>query len=424
MLNTTLARSTADSATPDEAVQALVDSAARTINLHADLAAVLSTNYRETSVQVPIRREDGSLVVAHGHRVQHNGARGPYKGGIRYHPDADLAEVRALASLMTWKTALLDLPFGGAKGSLQIDPSQYSARELEAATRRLALSLSHVLGTYRDIPAPDMGTDSRVMAWFMDAYSSRNGYSPAIVTDKPIALGGAPGRTAATGRGLAYVLEAFARQHGWKLADCRIAVQGFGNVGSWVARELHAAGATIVAVGDVHGGVLNQSGLDVGELVRIVEAGGAVVDLEGPHDTLSSSEVLEADSDVLIPAALGGSITAENADRVNAAAVLEGANHPVTLGGDAVLNERGIQVIPDILANGGGVTGSYFEWAQNIQQFTWTEQQFNQTLRDRMVSAFGQVHAAAESKHLTLREAAYVVALERVAHTVELRGYS
>lgn len=412
-----------DTLSTEAAVHSLVDRAARTINLRADTAAVLATNYRETSVQVPVRRDDGTMFVAHGHRVQHNGARGPYKGGIRYHPDADITEVRTLASLMTWKTALLNLPFGGAKGSLQIDPSQFTQRELEAMTRRLALSLGHVLGTHRDIPAPDVGTDSRTMAWFMDAYSSRHGYSPAVVTGKPIVLGGAPGRTAATGRGIAYILEAYAREHRWELAGCRVAVQGFGNVGSWAAREIQALGATIVAVSDVHGGIFHARGLDVAALARSVEAGGSVRDTEIPHDQISNSEVLAVDCDVLIPAALGESITAENADLVRASLVLEGANHPVTSTGDDILNERGVTVVPDILANGGGVTGSYFEWTQNIQQFTWNEQQFNETLRERLTLAFARVSETAAEKQVSLREAAYVIALDRVARTVELRGY-
>lgn len=408
----------------DEAVQDLVDAAARTIGLSADIAAVLRTSYREISVQVPVRRDDGTLVVAQGHRVQHNGARGPYKGGLRYHPEADLCEVRALASLMTWKTALLDVPFGGAKGGLQIDPTQFSARELEAVTRRFALSLSHVIGVYRDVPAPDVGTDAQVMAWFMDAYSSRNGYSPAVVTGKPVSLGGSPGRSAATGRGLAYVLEAFARKQGWNLTGQRIAIEGFGNVGSWVARELQGLGARIVAVSDIHGGVLNESGLDVDDLVRAVHTGVSVVDLDAPHTALRGGDVLTVDCDVVVPAALGSSITAANADDVRATTVLEGANHPVTAAADAILAEKGVQVIPDILANGGGVTGSYFEWTQNIQQFSWTEQQFNDALRKRMTSAAEQVYDAAECNGVSLRQAAYVIALDRVARTVELRGYA
>lgn len=408
----------------DEAVQDLVDAAARTIGLSSDIAAVLRTSYREISVQVPVRREDGTLLVAHGHRVQHNGARGPYKGGLRYHPEADLCEVRALASLMTWKTALLDLPFGGAKGGLQVDPTQLSPGELEAATRGFALSLSHVIGVYRDVPAPDVGTDAQVMAWFMDAYSSRNGYSPAVVTGKPVSLSGSPGRNAATGRGLVYVLEAFARKHGWDLTGQRIAIEGFGNVGSWVARELQALGACIVAVSDIHGGVLNESGLDVDNLIRTVHAGGSVVDSDAPHTALGDRDVLTVDCDVMVPAALGGTITATNADKVRARIVLEGANHPVTAAGDAILAEKGVLVIPDILANGGGVTGSYFEWTQNIQQFTWSEQHFNDALRNRMTSAAEQLHDAAEDKDGNLRRAAYVIALERVARSVKLRGYA
>ncbi|WP_207782639.1 Glu/Leu/Phe/Val family dehydrogenase [Phytoactinopolyspora limicola] len=409
--------------TADEAVRQYAEEAAEAAGLAPDVSRVLDSSYREITVQVPLRRDDGSLLVAHGYRVQHNGARGPYKGGLRYHPDADLSEVRALAALMTWKTALLDLPFGGAKGGLQVDPTELSARELQALTRRFAVSLSHVLGVYRDIPAPDVGTNAQVMAWFMDAYSSRHGYSPAAVTGKPIDLGGAPGREPATGRGLVYILEAFARRYGWDLEEARVVVQGFGNVGSWVARELDALGARVVGVSDVKGAMFNDGGLDVAELVRTVEAGGSVVDADVSYVSLAQDELLTLECDVLIPAALGQCITKANVDRVRAALILEGANHPVTPQADAVLAERGIPVIPDILANGGGVTGSYFEWAQNIQQFTWAETRFNAELRERLTRVFDEVTDYVERHLCTYRRASYAIALERVARAVRLRGY-
>ncbi|NEE03318.1 glutamate dehydrogenase [Phytoactinopolyspora halotolerans] len=400
-----------------------VDAAARAVALEEDVADVLGSSYREVSVQVPLRRDDGSLLVAHGYRVQHNGARGPYKGGLRYHPEADLDEVRALASLMTWKTALLDLPFGGAKGGLQVDPRQLSEGELQTLTRKFALSLSHVLGVYRDIPAPDVNTNAQVMAWFMDAYSGRHGYSPAAVTGKPVDLGGAPGREAATGRGLVYVLEAAARRWSWDLAGRRVVIQGFGNVGSWAARELVTLGARIIAVSDVGGGIFNDNGLDVERVVEAVAAGGSVADADVGYTKVSNEELLTLDCDILVPAALGGCITAGNAADIRASVVVEGANHPVTPAADDVLADRGIRVLPDILANGGGVTGSYFEWTQNIQQFQWKEDRFNAELRDRLDRAVNEVAAYAEEHACTYRLAAYSIALERVARAVRLRGY-
>lgn len=409
--------------TAGTAVRGYVADAARAVGLPDDVAEVLATSYREVSVQVPLRRDDGSLLVAQGYRVQHNGARGPYKGGLRYHADADLEEVRALAALMTWKTALLDLPFGGAKGGIRIDPATLSPRELQSLTRTFALSLSHVLGAYRDIPAPDVNTNAQVMAWFMDAYSSRHGYTPAAVTGKPVEMGGAPGREAATGRGLVYVVEAAARRWGWDLAGKRVVVQGFGNVGSWAAREFAALGARVVAVSDLHGGVVNDRGLDVGGLVRTVSGGGSVTETDVAHTPIGLDELLTMDCDILVPAALGNAITTDNAGAVAAMVVVEGANHPVTPAADRILADRGVRVVPDILANGGGVTGSYFEWTQNIQQFQWKEERFNAELRDRLQSAFTQVADRAEETDTSDRQAAYSIALDRVARAVRLRGY-
>lgn len=409
--------------TAGTAVRGYVADAARAVDLPGDVAEVLATSYREVSVQVPLRRDDGSLVVAQGYRVQHNGARGPYKGGLRYHADADLDEVRALAALMTWKTALLDLPFGGAKGGIRIDPATLSQRELQSLTRTFALSLSHVLGAYRDIPAPDVNTNAQVMAWFMDAYSSRHGYTPAAVTGKPIEMGGAPGREAATGRGLVYVVEAAARRWGWDLTGKRVVVQGFGNVGSWAAREFAALGARVVAVSDVRGGVVNDRGLDVDGLVRTVSGGGSVTETDVAHTPIGLDELMTMECDILVPAALGNAITEDNAAAVAAAVVVEGANHPVTPAADRILADRGVRVVPDILANGGGVTGSYFEWTQNIQQFRWKEERFNAELGDRLQSAFTQVADRAEDTGSSYRLAAYSIALDRVARAVRLRGY-
>jgi glutamate dehydrogenase (NAD(P)+) len=406
-------------------VNAYFDEAADLVRLKDELYDVLKTPYREIDVQVPVRMDNGELRTYRGYRVQHNGARGPYKGGMRYHASADLEEVRALASLMTWKTALLDVPFGGAKGGIACDPTGMSMRELEAMTRRFTLAISHVIGVNRDIPAPDVNTNAQVMAWMMDAYSSRYGYSPAIVTGKPVDLGGAPGREAATGRGVVYVLEAAARHWGIDLSDMGVAIQGFGNVGSWAARELRARQIKVVAVSDVSGGVYNPGGLDVDALLKWVAARRRLADVEqvGGVDRISNEELLEIRCDVLIPAALGEVITDANAEKVNASILVEAANNPTTPEADKILGDRGIRVIPDILANAGGVTGSYFEWAQNIQQFRWKEAQFNQELQEAMEKAFAATAQFAERQDVSMRKAAFAIGIERVARASRLRGY-
>ncbi len=405
-----------------EAVNQYFAEAAQVIDLDPELHAVLTTPYRELTVQVPVRLDDGELIVVRGYRVQHNGARGPYKGGIRYHPSADLNEVRALASLMTWKTALLDVPFGGAKGGIEVDPTGMSDAELQRMTRRFTQGIQHLLGVHRDIPAPDVNTNAKVMAWMMDAFSQLHGYSPAIVTGKPLDLGGAPGREAATGRGVVFVLDAWCQHHGRALKDLKVAVQGFGNVGSWTSRELVERGATVVAVSDVQGGIADPAGVDVGGLVALVGQGRSVVEA-GRGDRITNEELLELECDVLIPAALGEVITEANAGRVHAEVVLEAANYPVTPTGDKILGDRGITVIPDILANAGGVTGSYFEWSQNIQEFRWKEERFSAELLDRMQGAYHYTQAFADDHHATLRQAAYAIGIQRVAAAAKLRGY-
>ena len=407
----------------DEAVAAYVRDAAGLLDLQPDILEVLHTSYREVSVQVPVRRDDGSLFVVRGYRVQHNGARGPYKGGVRYHASAELSEVRALAALMTYKTALLDLPFGGAKGGIEVDPRGMSENELEDMTRRFTRALQRVLGPYRDIPAPDVGTNAQTMAWLMDAYSSINGYTPAIVTGKPPELGGAPGREAATGRGVVYVLDAMCIDEALDLPSLRVAIQGFGNVGSWVARDLHERGTKVVAVSDVDGAIRCDDGLDIPALVAITSQRRPVQDYEGDCDRITNEQLLELDVDVLIPAALGGVICAENADRIRAGLVVEAANEPITPEADASLTKRGVRIVPDILANAGGVTGSYFEWSQNIQQFTWKEERFNDELRDRMVGAYRYTREFALQHDVSMRRAAYAIGVQRVADAVRLRGY-
>lgn len=408
--------------TPFESVNTFFDRGAQLIHLKDEMYDVLKSSYREVQVQVPVRMDNGGLRVFTGYRIQHNGARGPYKGGIRYHPQADLDEVRALASLMTWKTALVDIPFGGAKGGITVDPTSMSHREIEVMTRRFTNAIGHVLGPARDIPAPDLNTNAQVMAWVMDAYSATHGYTPQSVTGKPLELGGAPGREAATGRGVVYVLEGAAKHWDVDLQACRVAIQGFGNVGSWVARGLDELGVKVVAVSDVKGGVYCADGLDVGRLVRLGDSRRSVTETD-QVDQISNEELLECDCDVLIPAALGDVITESNAEKVRADIVIEAANHPTTTEADVILRDAGKRVVPDLLANAGGVTGSYFEWTQNIQQFKWKEERFNEELRDVMLRALDSTLFFAESRDVPMRDAAFAIGIERVARASKLRGY-
>jgi len=406
----------------DEMVTRYFREAAATIDLPDRFYEVLETSYRETDVQVPVHCDDGGLKLYRGYRVQHNGARGPYKGGIRYHPAVDINEVRALASLMTWKTALLNLPFGGAKGGVNVDPTDLSERELEALTRRFTASISHVLGPYRDVPAPDMNTNPQVMAWLMDAYSSKAGYTPAIVTGKPLEFGGAPGRREATGRGVIFALEQALSHQQRSIEGVTVAIQGFGNVGTYAALIAADRGAKIVALSDISGGVYNADGIDVAKAIAQIEAGIPLVEL-ADTDPLDGGAVLEVECDVLIPAALGEVITMDNQDRVKAEWIVEGANNPTTPDADQALYKRGVHIIPDILANGGGVTGSYFEWTQNIQQFTWEEEMFNERLEKRMKAAVDETIAAVEKYDVSMRQAAFAIAIERVAEASHMRGY-
>ena len=410
--------------TPIEQVNAYVHEAAELLDLSDDLLTVLTTSYREVTVQVPLRLDDGGLGVYRGYRVQHNGARGPYKGGIRYHPEADIDEVRALASLMTWKTALMGLPFGGAKGGVQCDPHSMSSHELERLTRRFTNAIGHVIGVQRDIPAPDVGTNAQTMAWMMDAYSGRYGHSPAIVTGKPLELGGAPGREAATGRGVVYCLAAACRRWKLDLSTLTVAVQGFGNVGSWAARELVDCGARVVAVSDVSGGLHDERGLDVVALLERADRREPLAAAAGHlGDATTNEELLELDVDVLVPAALGGVLHDGNARSVQASIVVEAANNPTSPEADKLLQDAGVRILPDVLANAGGVTGSYFEWAQDIQVFQWKEERFNTELRDVMERAFCETADFAEARGVSMRQAAFAIGLERVAHASTLRGY-
>ena len=397
--------------------------AANLINLEQYMRHVLMHPFREVQVEVPVRMDDGRIEVFTGYRIQHNGARGPCKGGIRYHPEADHDEVLGLAAIMTWKTALMDIPFGGAKGGVTVDPKRLSKLELERLTRRFTQRISIVLGPYRDIPAPDVNTNAQVMAWILDEYSSRHGYTPAAVTGKPISLGGSLGREEATGRGVMYVMSEYARDFGIPLRDSRVVIQGFGNVGSHLARLLHAeASAKVIAVSDVSGGVVNDHGLDVPALLAHVAAGKRVSEWTNGK-RISNDELWTIPCEWLVPAALGGVITREtNARTIDCKVVVEAANEPTTPTADRILEERGIPVIPDFLANAGGVTVSYYEWAQNLQQYRWTHDQVNAELKATITKAYAGVRDLAKQRGVTFRTAAYAIALQRVAEAERLRG--
>lgn len=399
-----------------EEVNQKVQLASEILELKPGVSKALQHCEREIVISIPLRRKSG-LEVLTGYRVQHSSARGPRKGGIRFHQHVDLDEVRALASLMTWKTALIDVPFGGAKGGVAIDAASLSDIEREEIIRRWTRAIHHVLGHQRDIPAPDMGTDARTMAWLMDEFHRLEGFQPACVTGKPLELFGAPGREEATGRGVAMIAAAMLEKSDEKVKGSRVAIQGFGNVGRFAALACEELGFKVVAISDVTGGIVKRNGIDVQEIINYKNLS------EVPsYETISPSEVLEQRCEVLIPAALGGVINSENVTRINAEFVVEGANQPTTADADAELRARGITVVPDILANAGGVMGSYFEWTQNIQQYSWPVDKFRRELDARMTKSFNEVHKESKKHSVDLRTAAFVLAVKRVAAAFALRG--
>jgi glutamate dehydrogenase (NAD(P)+) len=411
-----------------EIVTHYFDDAAERLGLRDDVATILKTSYREVRVQVPLLRDDGQIHVYTGFRVQHNGARGPYKGGIRFHPEVDLDEVRALASLMTWKTAVAGIPFGGAKGGVDCPAREMTARELQQVARSFMDKIEKVLGPTRDIPAPDVNTNAQTMAWMMDEYGKLHGHTPACVTGKPISLEGSFGREAATGRGLAYLYEEAAPEFGLEPETTRFVVQGYGNVGSWAARLMQDLGCKLVGASDSRGAVRSDAGIDAYALARHVRGGGRVADfadVEGVEgvDTIEPDDLLATDCEVFIPAALGGMIHAENADRLRARVVIEGANGPTTPKADAILAGNGVHVIPDVMANAGGVVVSYFEWVQNMQHLRWDEDDVNARLRKILRRAYGDVKRKAEEHSIPLRPAAYALGIERVVEAAKTRGY-
>lgn len=396
--------------------------AAQILGFEPGLIDMLAVPRREVTVSIPLRRDDGTIEVLTGHRVQHNLSRGPAKGGLRFSPDVDLDEVRALAMWMTWKCALLDVPYGGAKGGITIDPRLYSRAELERVTRRYTSEIMPLIGPAKDIPAPDIGTDEEVMAWMMDTFSVAAGHTVlGVVTGKPASLGGSAGRPSATSRGVVHVSLAALRHVGLDPAACTAAVQGFGKVGRGAARFLAEAGVRVLAVSDQYGGVAHEDGLDVTALEAHVDETGSVVGFAGAHP-VDGEDVLTADVDLLVPAAVEGVLHAGNAGLVRSRVVVEGANGPTTQEADAVLAERGVTVVPDILANAGGVVVSYFEWVQANQAYWWSQEEVEERLAQRMTSAWTDVMNEAAERGVTLRTAATCLAVRRVAEAHRLRG--
>jgi glutamate dehydrogenase (NAD(P)+) len=407
---------------PWQVAQRQFDLAADKLNLDPGLRRVLREPRRELTVHFPVKMDDGSVQVFTGYRVQHNLGRGPAKGGIRYHQDVTLDEVKALAMWMTWKCAVVGIPFGGGKGGVVVDPKKLSRRELEGLTRRFATEISVLMGPEKDIPAPDVNTNAQTMAWIMDTFSMHVGYTvPGVVTGKPISLGGSEGRNEATARGSVYCINETARHLGLDLTRARVAIQGFGNAGAIAAQLISAEGASVVAVSDSSGGIHSPRGLDVGRVIAWKKEHGTVRGYPAARD-ISNAELLETECEILIPAALENVITGANASRIRATMVAEAANGPTTPDADVVLHERGVFLIPDILCNAGGVTVSYFEWVQDLNRDHWSEREVNTKLRGIMTRAFGETLEMAEKEEVDMRIAAYLLAVERVASATALRG--
>lgn len=396
------------------------------LDVSDEMRVLLTRPHREVRCGLPLRRADGSLNVYEGFRVQHNQSRGPFKGGLRFHPDVDIEHFRDLASVMTWKCALVDIPFGGAKGGIACDPRELSPHELETLTKRFIDRLEVVMGPDHDIPAPDMGTGPREMAWILEAYTKDHGFEPSVVTGKPIQLGGSAGRTEATGRGVALIAKIAAEVHEIGIEGARVAIQGFGNVGRHAARFLNEYGASVVAVSDIGGAIYDGDGLPVAKLLDEVEdndAAWSVTESEVSADRLSNDELIGAETDILIPAAIENVITEDNAGEVKAKLVVEGANMPTSVEGEQVLIDNGVTVVPDILANAGGVTVSYLEWVQNRQRFRWEEEKVNEQLVGLLQKAWKTMCRRSRQDDLTYRLAAYLIAVERVHEAAAMRGF-
>ena len=397
--------------------------AAKILDIGASMEKVLRTPARELRVECNIELDNGDIGTFIGYRVQHDDARGPFKGGLRYHPDVDPDEVRSLATLMTWKTAVLHVPFGGAKGGIQVDPRKLSKDELQRLTRKFTEKIHDFIGPTKDIPAPDVNTNAQVMAWIFDQYVKYAGHQPAVVTGKPVSLYGSEGRDAATGRGVLISTELVLEDLGLGgVAGKTFSVQGFGNVGSWFSRLAHEKGGKIVAVSDISGGLANPEGLDIPALMEHVKANGVVRGFSGGSE-IDNQQVLAAECDVLVPAALGHVLVAENAKDVRARVIAEAANSPTTPQADEIFARNNVTVIPDIFCNAGGVTVSYFEWVQNLQHFYWKEERVNDELNKRMVAEYPNIKARAKQYNCDLRTAAFILAIERVGEATTLRGF-
>ncbi len=407
--------------TPYETTNHFLADAFAVLGLDEDYTRMLQTPSRELRVELVITKDDGSLGNYIGYRIQHDNSRGPFKGGLRYHPKVDQEEVRSLASLMTWKTAVVGVPYGGAKGGIQVQPRELSTAELERLTRCFVRQIHEFIGPNRDIPAPDVNTNATVMGWFFDEYTRLHGFAPGVVTGKPVGLHGSKGRGSATGRGCMFALREVLSAAGESIDGKRIAVQGFGNVGSWGARLLAEQGAKITATSDIKGGIFNGDGLDITALAQHVAKTGSVVDFPG-SEPISNDDLLTSDCDVLMPAALGHVLTKDNASEVRAKYVLEGANGPCTAEGDEILHRNGVVCIPDIFANAGGVTVSYFEWVQNLQNFKWTEDKVNTELDAIMTEAHKQLRGVMDTHKVSLRQAAFIHAIQEVKRATDLRG--
>ena len=410
-----------------DAVSHYFDAAADRLQLPDGVRGVVRMAEREIQVQIPIRLRDGQIHAFTGFRVQHNSARGPYKGGIRYHEQVDLDDIRAMAALMTWKTAIVDVPFGGAKGGVNCPAKEFDEAELELVTRAFVDRIGDVLGPTRDIPAPDVNTNAQVMAWVMDEYGKLHGDSPAVVTGKPVSIGGSLGRPSATGRGIMVIYQEAAAGLGLRPDATRVVIQGFGNVGSWAAQLITALGCRLIGVSNTSGAIYREAGLDPHSLLLHLADGGKLVEYaagagRGGAESITQEELLGLQCEILIPAALGGAIHSGNADSVRARMVLEGANNPTTPAADEILNGNGVLVVPDILANAGGVIVSYFEWAQNLQHFGWSEAEVNERLAGRMQRAYREVRARALAGGVSLRVASYEMGIERVIQAGRLRG--
>lgn len=414
----------AGKANPFEEMKKMVDKAGKTLGLEPGLIDVLKAPKRELSVNFPVKMDDGNVKVFTGYRVQHNEARGPYKGGIRYHQQVDIDEVRALASWMTWKTATVDIPYGGAKGGIIANPKTMSVGEIERMTRRYASEISIIIGPEKDIPAPDVNTGGREMAWIMDTYSMQKGYAcPGVITGKPREIGGSLGRPEATSRGLVFCVREAAKKIGLNLKGATVAIQGYGNVGAFAHMLIERDfGASVIAVSDSQGGIISEKPLKYAEVMAHKKKTGSVKGFPGTKP-ISNEAILELKVDVLLPCALENVITKDNAGKIKAKMSGEGANGPTTFEADQMLHKNGVLVLPDILANAGGVTVSYFEWVQNNYNYYWTEQEVNDRLDHKITKAFHEVWDMKEKHKCNMRDAAYLVAVKRVADATKLRGF-